>query len=103
MHSRGKKSQREIARTTGLSRNTVSKWLRGPLGDEPKYERDQQPSKLTAFHETIRQALEQPERRVALITPDRGLAGRVIAQLKRWGIAKTFLVSLSAVSEKSVP
>lgn len=35
----------------------------------------------------IRQALEQPERRVALITPDRGLAGRVIAQLKRWGIA----------------
>ena len=35
----------------------------------------------------IRQALEQPERRVALITPDRGLAGRVIAQLKRWDIA----------------
>lgn len=34
----------------------------------------------------IRQALEVPERRVALVTPDRGLAGRVIAQLRRWGI-----------------
>jgi ATP-dependent helicase/nuclease subunit B len=35
----------------------------------------------------IREALEVPERRVALLTPDRGLAGRVIAQLERWGIA----------------
>ncbi|MDR2858409.1 MAG: double-strand break repair protein AddB [Novosphingobium sp.] len=34
----------------------------------------------------IREALETPERRVALITPDRGLAARVVAQLKRWGI-----------------
>ncbi|QQN73839.1 double-strand break repair protein AddB [Croceicoccus sp. YJ47] len=35
----------------------------------------------------IREALETPERRVALITPDRGLAGRVIAHLERWNIA----------------
>lgn len=35
----------------------------------------------------IRQALETPERRVALISPDRGLAGRVVAHLERWGIA----------------
>ena len=34
----------------------------------------------------IREALEVPEKRVALITPDRGLAGRVVAQLRRWGI-----------------
>ena len=34
----------------------------------------------------IREALEVPERRVALVTPDRGLAGRVVAQLGRWGI-----------------
>ena len=34
----------------------------------------------------VRQALELPEKRVAFITPDRGLAARVIAQLKRWGI-----------------
>ncbi len=35
----------------------------------------------------IREALEMPERRVALVTPDRGLAGRVVAHLRRWGIA----------------
>lgn len=34
----------------------------------------------------IREALEQPERRVALITPDRGLAARVLAHLRRWEI-----------------
>ncbi|MEW9854032.1 PD-(D/E)XK nuclease family protein [Novosphingobium sp. M1R2S20] len=34
----------------------------------------------------IRQALETSERRVALVTPDRALAGRVVAQLGRWGI-----------------
>ncbi|WP_296678701.1 PD-(D/E)XK nuclease family protein [Novosphingobium sp.] len=35
----------------------------------------------------IREALEVPERRVALITPDRGLASRVVAHLRRWDIA----------------
>jgi ATP-dependent helicase/nuclease subunit B len=35
----------------------------------------------------IREALEQPERRIALITPDRGLASRVAALLRRWDIA----------------
>lgn len=34
----------------------------------------------------MREALEVPERRVALITPDRGLAGRVAAHLRRWNI-----------------
>lgn len=34
----------------------------------------------------LRQALEVPERRAALVTPDRGLAGRVVAHLRRWGI-----------------
>lgn len=34
----------------------------------------------------VRQALEVPERRVALVTPDRKLAARVIAHLARWGI-----------------
>jgi len=35
----------------------------------------------------IREALEVPERRVALVTPDRALASRVIAHLGRWNIA----------------
>lgn len=34
----------------------------------------------------IREALAAPEKRAALITPDRGLASRVIAHLRRWGI-----------------
>lgn len=35
----------------------------------------------------IREALEVPERRVALVTPDRALAARVIAHLGRWNVA----------------
>ncbi|QTD56115.1 double-strand break repair protein AddB [Parasphingorhabdus cellanae] len=34
-----------------------------------------------------REALETPERRVAIITPDRALAGRISAHLERWMIA----------------
>lgn len=34
----------------------------------------------------VRKALEQSERRVAVVTPDRGLAGRIVAHLRRWGI-----------------
>jgi len=34
----------------------------------------------------VRRALAIPERRVAVITPDRALAERVIAHLQRWGI-----------------
>ena len=35
----------------------------------------------------LREALEEPERRIAVITPDRGLAARVVAHLARWGIS----------------
>ena len=34
----------------------------------------------------MREALETPERTVALVTPDRGLARRIAAHLRRWGI-----------------
>ncbi len=34
----------------------------------------------------LREALEVPERRAALVTPDRGLAARVVAHLRRWDI-----------------
>jgi ATP-dependent helicase/nuclease subunit B len=34
----------------------------------------------------LREALETPERTAALVTPDRGLARRVAAHLRRWGI-----------------
>ena len=35
----------------------------------------------------VRQALAVPEKRVAVITPDRDLAQRLVAHLERWGIA----------------
>ncbi|MDJ1158901.1 double-strand break repair protein AddB [Chelatococcus sp. SYSU_G07232] len=35
----------------------------------------------------LREALEEPERTAALVTPDRTLAERVAAELARWGIA----------------
>ena len=34
----------------------------------------------------LREVLETPARTAALITPDRALAGRVVAHLKRWGV-----------------
>ncbi len=34
----------------------------------------------------LRQALDSPGKRATLITPDRGLATRVVAHLRRWGI-----------------
>lgn len=34
----------------------------------------------------VREALEVPERRVAVVTPDRGLAGRITQHLRRWNI-----------------
>ena len=63
LHSRKKKSVREIARITGLSRNTISKWLHGEVDGPPKYLRGEQPCKLTAFHEVLRQALKADARR----------------------------------------
>ena len=60
---RGKKSEREIARLTGLSRNTVAKWLHGESEGEPKYRRGGQPNKLTAFHAELLQALKADARR----------------------------------------
>jgi len=58
LHGRGNKSVREIAQMTGLSRNTVAKWLKEPTGESPKYRRASVPGKLAAFVEAIKQALE---------------------------------------------
>lgn len=63
LHSRGKKSEREIARTTGLSRNTVAKWLHGQIDGPPMYRRGEQANKLTAFHDALKQALKADARR----------------------------------------
>jgi ATP-dependent helicase/nuclease subunit B len=66
----------------------------------------------------IREALTEPERRAALVTPDRGLAARVVAHLQRWGIeaddtagqplsqtpaGRLFLLLGEVVSENAAP
>jgi transposase len=63
MHFRHKKTVREIARATSLSRNTVRKYLRVQQVDEPRYRRTAMPTKLTPFHEAIVQALKADARR----------------------------------------
>jgi transposase len=63
MRHRQKKSVREIARITSLSRNTVRKWLRAPTQAEPKYRRGAQPRKLSPFHERLEQALKADSHR----------------------------------------
>jgi transposase len=63
LHSRDGKSVREIARTTGLSRNTVAKWLQAPLAAAPKYQRSATTTKLAPYHESLKQALKADARR----------------------------------------
>ncbi len=53
MHLREGLSLREIARRTGLSRNTLRHWLRQPEMTEPKYPARQSPSILDAYQEQI--------------------------------------------------
>jgi transposase len=48
----------EIARRTGLSRNTVKKWLKAASDVEPKYQRAEQSTVLTPFAATLVAALK---------------------------------------------
>lgn len=63
LHARDKLSEREIARKTGLSRNTVSKWLRTPVNEAPKYRREPRPNKLSPYEAELKQALTADARR----------------------------------------
>jgi transposase len=86
LHRREHKSEREIARITGLSRNTVSKWLHGELV-EPKYRRAGRPNKLAAFQESLKQALEADARRAK---HERRTAKALYAQIKAAGYAGSY-------------
>ncbi len=84
LYSRGKKSEREIARMTGLSRNTVSKWLEAPLVAPPKYQRSAGATKLSAYHETLKLALKADARRSK---HERRTAKALFEEIKRAGYA----------------
>ena len=71
LHGRQNKSEREIARITGLSRNTVAKWLHGEVDGPPKYRRSGQHNKLTVFHAALEQALKADARRPRRARPRR--------------------------------
>ncbi len=57
MYFRDKLSLHEIAKRTGLSRNTIRKWVRAPETKPPVYQRREVFNKLSPFHETLEQAL----------------------------------------------
>ena len=82
LHARKNKSEREISRMTGLSRNTVAKWLHGEVDGPPKYRRSEQQPKLTAFHDALRQALKADARRPK---HERRTAKALYAEIRRAG------------------
>jgi len=61
-HYRDELSIREIARRTGLSRNTIRKYLR-LNGVEPKFQSPERPSKLDAFSDRLTAWLKSEDRR----------------------------------------
>jgi transposase len=64
MHRRDKKTKREISRATGLSRNTVAKWLDEAQPVEPKYRREaEKATKLSAHEAELKQALKADAKR----------------------------------------
>ena len=59
MYLRDKLSLHEIAKRTGLSRNTLRRWLRAPQEVQvPVYSRPQALGKLSAFTGELEQALQ---------------------------------------------
>ncbi len=74
----------DIARRTRLSRNTVKKWAKAPVEREPQYRRAPRATKLTRYHEQLRQALladaKRPKR-------ERRTARALLAQIKEAGYA----------------
>ncbi len=59
MHFRDGMSLHQIAKRTGISRNTIRKWVRAPKPDNPpKYKRRGTPTKLTPYIEFLQKALK---------------------------------------------
>ena len=58
MYVRDKLSLHEITKRTGLSRNTIRKWVRPPETVVPVYRRSDIQQKLTDFHETLERSLK---------------------------------------------
>jgi transposase len=88
MHLRDQLSLHEIAKRTGLSRNTIKKWLRT---DEevtvPAYRREAGPGKLTPFHAALELALKADAHR---IKQNRRTAKALFAQIREKGYSGAY-------------
>jgi len=83
MYFRDKLSLHEITKRTGLSRNTIRKWVRAPQeAAPPKYRRREAPGKLAVFHATLEQALKVDAHRAK---QNRRTAKALFAQIKTDG------------------
>ncbi len=89
MHFRDGLSRSEIARRTGLSRNTVKKWLKAPSADTPRYRRAPVPGKLAPFQDALVRALEADARRPKR---DRRTAKALLVELKAKGFSGGYTV-----------
>ena len=83
MYLRDKLSLHEIAKRTGLARNTLRKWLRTPEDvTTPTYSRAKSYGKLAAFTEELEQSLKADAHR---IKQDRRTAKALFLQIKAGG------------------
>ena len=83
MYFRDKLSLHEITKRTGLSRNTIRKWVRTPKeAAPPTYRGSHAPSRLTRFHAVLEQALKADAHRAK---QDRRTAKDLFAQIKTEG------------------
>ena len=88
MYLRDKLSLHEIAKRTGLSRNTLRKWLRKPEdAPPPRYRRESAPTKLSEFHATLEQALKADAHRNK---QNRRTGKALFAQLRAQGYAGSY-------------
>ena len=88
MHVRDKMSVRAIAKRTGLSRNTLQKWLQAPEEVKvPKYVRAKGFGKLSAFTEELEQALKADASRNK---QDRRTGRALFIQIKASGYAGSY-------------
>ena len=65
LYFRDKKSLHEIAKYTGLSRNTIRKWVRAPKAEDAlRYVRQDMPAKLAPYQAEVEQALKADSHRI---------------------------------------
>jgi transposase len=88
MYFRDNLSLHEIAKRTGLSRNTIRKWIRDSKeAAPPRYSRKEEPGKLAAYHETLEKFLKADGLRPK---QNRRTAKDLFAQIKKEGYVGSY-------------